>query len=153
MVRRTLPQHGLFTKKSAQRAAASIVLIGLMILGGLIVVGFVNRAWQEHQLNRAIERQRAENAAQATRNLQLTGFAAWSESDGAVELAARERLGMAREGETVLLPTVVLPPSPMAVAPLVAEAPAQIQTDTLTPPASNVQRWTQAFFSPNIETP
>ncbi len=155
MVRRATVYRGVFNKRNAQRIVASLVLIGLMLLGGLIVVGFVQRAWQEHQLNRAIERQQAENDAQKARNLDLSGFAEWSESDGAVELAARERLGMAREGETVLLPTVVLPVAPPPVEPLAAAAqpPVADAPDSLEPPTTNVERWVNAFFPPAEETP
>lgn len=145
-MRRAMPRGRFISKKAAQRFSASIVLIGLVIIGGLLVVGFVQRAWEEHQLNRAIERQRAENEAQRARNLELSGLADWSESNGAVELAARERLGMARDGETVLLPTVVLPPAPTPIAPQIAEAPVQGQVDSLVPVTTNVQRWAQAFF-------
>jgi cell division protein FtsB len=152
MMRRTIPRRFSISKRTAQRFTASILLLGLVFLGGLVVVGFVERAWQEHQLNRAIERQRAENQAQVARNLELSGLAEWSESDSAVELAARERLGMARDGETVLLPTVVLPPAPTPIVPQVVEAPVQAQADSLEPVTSNVQRWAQAFF-PKPELP
>jgi cell division protein FtsB len=148
MLRRAMPRRPLISKKSTQRFGASLVLVGLVFLGALIVVGFVERAYQEHQLNRAIERQRAENEAQKARNLELAGLADWSESDAAAELAARERLGMAREGEIVVLPTVVLPPAPTPIPP-VTEALAQAQVDPLAPPTTNVERWAQAFFPPH----
>jgi len=61
--------------------------------------------------------QRSANAQLAADNLRLKGLAEWAESDVAAEQAARERLGMAREGEIVLLPTVVLPTSATATVP------------------------------------
>ncbi len=148
MARRTAAKQRHVPERLLQRSGVSLLLIALLFLAGGLVVGFVRMAWQEHQINREMERQQAENAAQVDRNLRLKGQAEYAESDVAAEQAARERLGMARDGETVLLPTVVLPPTPTAAVPALAAAP-----DRLVPPSqaraesrSNAARWFKALF-------
>ena len=135
--------RNLLSKRAVRRSGLALVLVGLLFLSGGLLVGFVRMAWQEHQINRAIERQLSQNAQQEARNLALAGQAAYAESDVAAEEAARERLGMARDGETVLLPTVVLPstPTPLPSEPLVEE---EVGVPDLA--RSNVARWAKAFF-------
>jgi cell division protein FtsL len=126
-----------------QRAGVTLLLLALLFLAGGLMVGFVRMAWQEHQINRAIDEQESQNAQQVARNRQLQGEAEHAESDVAVERAARERLGMAREGEMVLLPTVVLPAVPTSLpldAPVVARSPTDPSRD------SNAARWFRALF-------
>ena len=144
MARRSLPQPQFVSKRVMTRFAVMLVLLGLLALAAGLLVGFVRMAWQEHQINRAIERQSAENAEQRARNLRLLGEAEWSESDVAAEQAARERLGMARDGETVLLPTVVLPSAPTAVPSPVAQA-SQAPVGSMAQ-ESNARRWVRALF-------
>jgi len=149
MAQRTAPQRKWISPRTIERGALVLVLLALLVLAGGLLVGVVRMAWQEHQINRSIERQQAQNAQQAERNLQLQGAADFAESDVAAELAARERLGMARDGEMVLLPTVVLPIAPTGVP---SEAPASVAENT--PPEivaqTNPSRWFQAF-SPGPE--
>jgi len=123
------------------------LLAVLIVLSGALLVNFVRMTWIEHQINQASEQQRAINEAQRQRNLQLAGEAEFRESDMYVEQAAREQLGMAREGETVLLPTVVLPApteAPPDAAPEVTPDPTPVAIE----PAglANYQRWWRAFF-------
>jgi cell division protein FtsB len=131
-----------------QRSGVSIVLLGLFVLAGGLLIGFIRMAWQEHQINRQIEQQQAENAALAEQNQKLKGEAEFAESDVAVEIKARERLGMAREGDTVLLPTVVVPPTPTPTAPPAATGPdsAAAPSGDSTVVHSNPVRWLQALF-------
>ena len=148
MPRRTAPKSRRISMSTLQRSGVSIVLLGLFVLAGGLLIGFIRMAWQEHQINRQIEQQQAENAALAEQNQKLKGEAEFAESDVAVEIKARERLGMAREGDTVLLPTVVVPPTPTPTAP-----PALTGTDSAAAPSgdstvvhSNPVRWLQALF-------
>ena len=155
MAQRTAPRRKLILARVLQRMGVSLLLIIMLFLAGSLLLGFVQRAWQEHQLNRATERQSAQNAQQRERNNRLKGAAEFAESDVAAEQAARERLGMAREGETVLLPTVVLPPPPPTPAPAatpidVAELPA---TGELARSEPNVVRWMHAVFPGNDTAP
>lgn len=135
--------RSLVSSRAVRRSGLALVLLGLLFLSGGLLVGFVRMAWQEHQINRAIERQLSQNAQQEARNIALAGQAAFAESDVAAEKAARERLGMARDGETVLLPTVVLPPTP---TPLPSEPLSALEVAEPEQPRSNVARWAKALF-------
>ena len=154
MAQRTAPRRKLISTRVLQRLGVSLLLLVMLFLAGSLLLGFVERAWQEHQLNRAIERQRAQNTQQRDRNNRLKGAAEFAESDVAAEQAARERLGMAREGETVLLPTVVLPPphipTPDAAPIEVAELP---ESGELARSEPNVLRWIHAVFPGNDAAP
>lgn len=119
----------------------------MIVLAGSLLVGFVQRAWQEHLLNQAIKQQRADNDEQRARVIFLEGAARYAESDVAVEQAARVRLGMAREGETVLLPTMILPKT-TTTGPLETETleafPAVAAEKRRSEP--NVVRWLHILF-------
>lgn len=145
MARRTSQRPQLISTPALKRTGVSLLLIALIFLAAGLGVNFVRMAWQEHQINREMEQQAAENAWQAAENQRLKGQADFAESNVAVELAARERLGMARDGETVMLPTVVLP----AAAPPIAEQPApadQTLPVGTAPEGSNAARWFKALF-------
>jgi cell division protein FtsB len=135
------------SSQSLVRWGTRALLAMLIVLSGVLLVNFVRMTWIEHQINQASQRQLAINEAQRQRNVQLEGEAAFRESDVYAEQAAREQLGMAREGETVLLPTVVLPaptPAPADESPELAPtpAPATIDPDHL----PNYQLWWRALF-------
>jgi cell division protein FtsB len=139
----------LFSKRVLQRFGVSLLLMVMVFLAGSLLVGFVQRAWQEHQLNRAIEQQAAQNEQQRAHNARLKGAADFAESDVAAEQAARERLGMAREGEMVLLPTIVVPQSPTAIPTAEAEAvPGELSSKAANAVErqTNVARWIHALF-------
>lgn len=138
------------------RWGTRLILLVLMVLAGGLMVGFVRMTWTQHQINQASERQRAENETQRARNAALKGQAEFRESDVFAEQAAREQLGMAREGETVLLPTIVAPAS----APPAAQSPNQAATASESAAATveeeiapNYQRWWQALFPPEAVVP
>jgi cell division protein FtsB len=137
------------------RWGTRIVLLLLIVLAIGLMVGFVRMTWTQHQINQASERQRAENEAQRARNAALKGEAEFRESDVYAEQAAREQLGMAREGETVLLPTIVVPASPASPQPSGSAAPGPVSA---LPPAEeevapNYQRWWLALFPDQAATP
>lgn len=132
----------------AQRAArwgVRVLFAVLCVLVGLLGVGFGRMAWREHELNAAVAQQVAINEAQRARNKELEAEAHYRESDAYAELAAREQLGMARPGETVLLPTMVTPSLPQP--PAAEGAPQGEVAQTATQP--NYQRWWQTLFPPN----
>lgn len=137
------------------RWGTRLILLFLMLLAGGLMVGFVRMTWTQHQINQASERQRAENESQRARNAALKGQAEFRESDVFAEQAAREQLGMAREGEVVLLPTIVIPaappPSAQSTNPAapVPEAAAAVEEDI----APNYQRWWQALFPEEAVVP
>lgn len=138
------------------RWGTRLMLLLLLVLAGGLMVGFVRMTWTQHQINQSSERQRAENEAQRAHNAALKGQAEFRESDVYAEQAAREQLGMAREGETVLLPTIVVPaaapPAPQSsnpAAPRPETAAAAPQAEI----APNYQRWWQAFFPEEAVVP
>lgn len=143
--------HGpkLSSPRIMQRASTFLILSIMIVLAGSLLVGFVQRAWQEHMLNQAIKQQLAQNAEQRAQVLFLQGAADFAESDVAVEHAARERLGMAREGETVLLPTIVFSyDSTTASTPPDADTGKALPDTAVSERASepNVVRWMRVLF-------
>jgi cell division protein FtsB len=120
---------------------ARLVLLLLVSLASVLLLSFVRMTWMERQINQALVQQREANEALRIKIEQLKTEAEYRESDAYVEQAAREQLGMAREGETVLLPTVVIPASSAPMPTIAAEAP---MAKPATPP--NYQRWWRAFF-------
>jgi len=135
--------------QSLSRLSTQLVLLILVAIALGLLVGFVEMTWASHRISREIEEQRAINRETEARVAALKGEAEFRESDVYAEQAAREQLGMAREGETVLMPTMVAPaPSPSpAAAPSAPPARATAPLDNSSPP--NHQRWWQAFFPPN----
>ena len=103
-------------------------------------------ALREHEINQMIAKQTALNDAQREQNEQLKSEAQYRESDAYAELAAREQLGMAREGDTVLLPRMITPP--LALPSPEVDAPAEAETPDR-PPDPNYQRWWHALFPPS----
>jgi cell division protein FtsB len=124
---------------------ARLILLVLLGIATLLLIGFVRMTWTEHQIDRARAEQQATNEALRAQVEQLKAEAEYHESDAYVEQAAREQLGMAREGEVVLLPTVALPPVELA--------------STNTPdslvvaagPVPNYQRWWNVLFQPHVD--
>jgi cell division protein FtsB len=122
----------------------SILSLGLgLLMLTLIILLLANFVGQVIQ-NARLEDQRialeAEVAALEARNATRAGAIAFAESDVSVELLARERLGFARDGDTVLLPQLPpVAPAPAAPAPAPDPPPAEA-------PAPNWMRWWRAFF-------
>lgn len=146
MTRRSL---NLVSSRTATRWGAWLAFIVLCVIVGYLTVGFARMALREYEINQAIAKQTALNDAQREQNEQLKAEAEYRESDAYAELAAREQLGMAREGETVLLPKMITPP--LALPSPEGDAPAQAETPD-TPPDPNYQRWWHALFPPSNAT-
>ena len=85
MAPKAAPKYRINAARVLQRVGVGLLLLALLGLAGGLMVGFVRMAWQEHQINREMERQKAENAAQAALNLKLKGQADFAESDVAAE--------------------------------------------------------------------
>jgi len=120
----------------------------ILVLIGLLVANFVGQVIQSARLEENRVALEAEVARLTAENTDLEGAVAYAESDVNVERIAREQLGYARAGETVLLPqmpTAVSPaePAPVPAPPSAAPAPAQ----------PNWQRWWHAFFPPTQPAP
>ena len=139
-----------FAPQTLARWGTRLVLLALLAVGCGLMVGFVRMTWTRHQLNQARVAQAAINDEQRARNAALKGEAEYRESDVYVEQAAREQLGMAREGETVLLPTIVTPaePQPTPASPNASALGAASGSSEVTQAeiAPNYARWWYAFF-------
>ncbi len=149
MQRFRLPNYRLpLSSATLARWGARLVLLTLVLLAGGLLIGFVRMTWAEHKINQESEQQLAVNETQKQRNVTLKGEAEYRESGMYAEQAAREQLGMARDGETVLLPTVVVPAPSAAVPPPLSEniAPLVPAVNPLSEPAANYQRWWRALF-------
>jgi cell division protein FtsB len=135
------------------RWGARLVLLTLVVLAGGLLIGFVRMTWNEHKINQESQQQLAANEAQRHRNQILKGEAEFRESPMYAEQAAREQLGMARDGEMVLLPTVVLPAP--AVVPQPSAAPVVVPAlgEPLPQDMPNYQRWWQSLFPPTTTNP
>lgn len=132
------------SSQSLSRLSTRLVLVLLFAIAMGLLVGFVEMTWARHRFSREIAEQRVINAENEARVAALKGEAEFRESDVYAEQAAREQLGMAREGDTVLMPTIQVP-VPSAPAPLVVPAPSAPSTiDDSLPP--NHERWWHAFF-------
>lgn len=119
-----------------------LVTLALVVLTLSLLVNFGSQVIQSARL----EARRAELAAEvaqleAEKRL-LEGAVAHAESDVHVERVAREQLGYAREGDTVLLPQMPLStPVPTATPAPALPTPA---------PDPNWQRWWSALFAPAL---
>lgn len=130
-------QQGALGRSGMRLAMLVLVLITLSLL-----VNFGEQVVQSARM----ERQKAELAAEVARlkaeNAQLSAAADYAESDVAVERQARELLGYAREGDTVLL-TQLPPPQPVSAP---APAPVALAPE---PPVPNWLGWWHALFPTN----
>lgn len=122
-----------FRQSGAIAVSAVMVVISCWMLFG--IVGQVITGSQ-------LERQRAEAQADIARieseNARLQGQVAFAESPAYAEQVAREQLGMAREGDTVILPTFP-DVAPTSAAPTPQPLPAAT-------PQPNWRAWQQALF-------
>jgi cell division protein FtsB len=126
------------------RPGVHLITLLLAVLSLWSLVGFVGQVIGSAQMERQKEELRAENARLTAENAQLQDRVAEAKSPDYADRIAREQLGYARAGDTVILPTL---PQPTA-------APANLSPPT--PPARapdpNWRRWVNAFFPP-AETP
>lgn len=114
------------------------ITLALMLLTFSLMLNFINQVIQSSALE-ARKAQLAEEAARiASENRHLQGAVEYALSDAYVEQAAREQLGWAREGETVLLPQFP------AIEPESKPAPEAIPMP-VRPTEPNWQRWWDAL--------
>jgi len=99
------------------RSGARLVALLLAALSLWLLVNFVGQVVASARMDRQIADKEAELAKVETDNAALKDRVVFAESPAYAEQIAREQLGFAREGDTVVLPT--LPerkPAPAAVA-------------------------------------
>jgi cell division protein FtsB len=120
------------------RSSARLVALVLVGLSLWLLVNFVGQVVSGARMDRQIADKQAENAQIEARNAALKDRIAFAESPAFAEQIAREQLGYAREGDTVILPT--LPerkPAPASAAPAPVPPP---------PAQPNWRGWLNAFF-------
>lgn len=122
------------------RSGIHLVTIGLVALSLWLLASFVGQVITSAQMERRKQELQAENAQIEAENEHLKAQVAYAESPVYADRIAREQLGYAREGDTVILPT--FPESTtVAIAPTPAPLPASA-------PQPNWRGWVQAFFPP-----
>ncbi|HEX5691273.1 MAG TPA: septum formation initiator family protein [Roseiflexaceae bacterium] len=117
-----------------------LVVLVLVALSLWLLANFVGQVVVAARMDRQIAERQAENAQIKTENQALTDRMQFAESPAYAEQVAREQLGYAREGDTVILPTLPehkAAPSSAAPAPLPAP-----------PKQPNWRGWLNAFASP-----
>lgn len=122
------------------RSGVRIATLGLVALSLWLLASFVSQVITSAQMERRKDDLHAEIARIEAENAALKDQVAYAESPVYAERAAREQLGYAREGDTVVLPTFPqttptpdAPPAPAPVAP------------TAQP---NWRGWARALFPP-----
>jgi cell division protein FtsB len=115
-----------------------LVVLVLVALSLWLLVNFVGQVVAAARMDRQIADRQAENARIEAENQALKDRVSFAESPAYAEQIAREQLGYAREGDTVILPTL-----PERKAAPVTTAPAPLPA----PPAQpNWRGWLRAFF-------
>jgi cell division protein FtsB len=122
-----------------------LVVLVLVALSLWLLVNFVGQVVAAARMDRQIADRQAENARIEAENQALKDRVSFAESPAYAEQIAREQLGYAREGDTVILPTL-----PERKAAPVTTAPAPLPA----PPAQpNWRGWLRAFFPAPPATP
>jgi len=130
----------------ARSGSGGLISLGLgavmLALIGLLSANFVGQVMQSARLETQRAALQAEVDQIRAENRQIEAAVAFAESNVNVERIAREQLGYARDGDTVILPQLTAPtpaPTPAPNSPTLNQAPP-------TPPAPNWMRWWGAFF-------
>jgi cell division protein FtsB len=116
-----------------------LIALGLVALSFWLLVHFVGQVIEAARMDRQIAEQQVANTRFEAENTALKERVIYAESPAYAEQIAREQLGYAREGDTVILPTL---PEQAAISPAAAAAP-------LPPPRPqpNWQGWLHTFLS------
>jgi cell division protein FtsB len=120
------------------RSGARLVVVALVALSLWLLANFVGQVIASARMDRQIVEKQAELAKAEAELASLKDRVAFAESPAYAEQVAREQLGFARAGDTVILPT--LPdrkPVLAAAAPIPLPAPA---------PQPNWRGWVRALF-------
>jgi cell division protein FtsB len=122
------------------RPGVHLLTFLLLALALWSLIGFIGQVITSAQMERRKEELRAENAQLATEIATLAADVTEAQSPAYAERILREQRGYARDGDTVILPT--LPQiTPTAVQPTAQRAPTSV-------PAPNWRRWATALFPP-----
>ena len=122
------------------RSGMHLITLGLVALSLWLLASFVGQVITSAQMERRKEELRAEVVRIEAENALLKEQLAYAESPVYAERIAREQLGYAREGDTVILPTFS-ESTPVPAAP----TPAPLPTSA---PEPNWRGWARALFPP-----
>jgi cell division protein FtsB len=140
------PFKGWFAQHVLSISGRRLATLVLVLLSASMAVNFGELIVRGAEVQQKIARQRERNEAHRAEKAHLEALLGYYRSPVHVEMVAREQLGYAREGETVLLPQFVDAPAeapPLPPTDAGAPAPAEVPPAPLAP---NWLRWWQAFF-------
>lgn len=115
------------------------LLIGGALLVVLFVSAFAKEFFRRYEIQREIVALEQEAATLETRQTELRGLVEYFQSDAYKESEARERLGLQKEGESV----IIIPnaeETPHLIAPSSSSASAAKETER------NIEKWWNYFF-------
>lgn len=137
-------QRFVLSPERLGRSGAHIVALGMVVLSLWMLASFVGQVITSAEIERRRVALESEIARLERENSALSGEVAYAESPAYAERIAREQLGFAREGDTVVLPTF----------PDVTPAPAESAAPPIPAPTprSNLSAWAGALF-PAAEAP
>lgn len=115
-----------------------IATVALVLLSASIAVNFGELIVRGAEIQQEVAQQRAVNVAHEAELHHLKALLGYYQSSVHVEMVAREQLGYAREGDTVILPSMLIPEP--------AEQPAPPEAIPAPPPTPNWVLWWSAFF-------
>lgn len=136
----------VFGRRRLSPAALVVVLIG-----GLFLFNFVNQVIRQAQLEQLREEVRADVARLTAENRDLRQSVLYYESNDYAELVAREQLGYARIGDTVIMPTYpdrVISDATTLTQPAVVSDTVPIDTTALTTEPNWVRWWRMLSGAP-----
>ena len=98
-------KYPLFNRQRAGNTGMHLLVLVMVVLSLWMLASFVGQIMTGAQLERRREELVAENARIEAENVALRNQVGYAESPAYAEQIAREQLGLAAEGDTVLLPT------------------------------------------------
>jgi len=130
------------TERRFRRSSATFAMLIVLAIGAYFVVGFAKEVVHGQQLSTEVSAELQQNADLLQSNARLKEEQQYYQSDGYVELAARESLNLRKPDQIIGL--VVGPtPSPNGHSSTQPPAPS---TKSAAPPQANWQRWFGLFF-------
>lgn len=121
------------------RRRLSPAMIVIVVVGALFLVNFINQVVRQAQLEQYREEIRADVARLSAENNDLRQSVLYYESNDYAELVAREQLGYARPGDTVIMPTY--PDQIITDTAVVSQTITLSNTVVLVNPEPNWMRW------------
>ena len=138
MTRQRPSEPAAVPRRSVRQSGAVVIAVIMMVISCWMLFGIVGQVITGAQLEQQRAQAQAEVAQIEAENTHLQGDVEYAESPAYAEQVAREQLGMAREGDTVILPTF-----PDVTPTVIAPTPEPLANPTSQP---NWRGWQQALF-------